>query len=108
MHFFQTEDRHGSGSRYIQALKCSLKIKPRAFLPFFLMFLVIFLVLSGSQDFQQWSFQPENHSKKMTDHKVWSTYKEPLKEYIFRYTEARFSRGFSSRMARMRATFARS
>ncbi|CAJ1421507.1 unnamed protein product [Effrenium voratum] len=42
-----------------------------------------------TEDFQQWSFVPENHAAKMADHKVWSTYKQPLKEYIFCYTQDR-------------------
>eukprot|EP01060_Flectonema_neradi_P038814 TRINITY_DN8274_c0_g1_i3.p1 TRINITY_DN8274_c0_g1~~TRINITY_DN8274_c0_g1_i3.p1 ORF type:complete len:666 (+),score=63.68 TRINITY_DN8274_c0_g1_i3:46-2043(+) len=35
--------------------------------------------------FQQWSFA--NHDKKLPDKKKWSTYKHPLKKYIFDYTK---------------------
>ncbi|CAK9113172.1 Myb-like domain-containing protein [Durusdinium trenchii] len=38
-------------------------------------------------DFQQWSFRPEHHAAKMPDHQRWSSYKQPLKEYIFEYTQ---------------------
>lgn len=37
-------------------------------------------------DFQQWSFDPANHAANMPDHRVWSSYKQPLKQYIFDYT----------------------
>jgi len=39
-----------------------------------------------TEDFQQWSFDPANHASKMPDHLVWSSYKQPLKQYIFDYT----------------------
>ncbi|CAK9077117.1 unnamed protein product [Durusdinium trenchii] len=40
-----------------------------------------------TEDFQQWSFRPEHHAAKMPDHQRWSSYKQPLKEYIFEYTQ---------------------
>ncbi|CAE7240373.1 unnamed protein product [Symbiodinium pilosum] len=40
-----------------------------------------------TEDFQQWSFVPENHAAKMPDHRKWSTYKQPLKEYILDFTQ---------------------
>lgn len=39
-----------------------------------------------SAAFQQWSFVPANHAAKMADTSVWSTYKQPLKQYIFDFT----------------------
>ncbi|CAL1172616.1 unnamed protein product [Cladocopium goreaui] len=42
-----------------------------------------------TEEFQQWSFVPENHAAKMADHAIWSSYKQPLKEYIFNYTQDR-------------------
>ena len=40
-----------------------------------------------TEEFQQWSFVPENHASKMTDHTKWSTYKQPLKQYILEFTQ---------------------
>eukprot|EP00439_Symbiodinium_sp_Y106_P046207 s408_g5.t2 len=42
-----------------------------------------------TEEFQQWSFVPENHAAKMKDHKKWSTYKQPLKDYILEFTQDR-------------------
>eukprot|EP01065_Artemidia_motanka_P017347 TRINITY_DN2081_c0_g1_i2.p1 TRINITY_DN2081_c0_g1~~TRINITY_DN2081_c0_g1_i2.p1 ORF type:complete len:768 (+),score=232.35 TRINITY_DN2081_c0_g1_i2:61-2364(+) len=37
-----------------------------------------------TEDFHQWSFH--NHSAKMTDHRVWSSYKMPQKKFIHDFT----------------------
>ena len=39
--------------------------------------------------FEQWAFVPENHRAKMTDHTKFSSYKDPLKQYILDFTHDR-------------------
>ena len=36
----------------------------------------------GAHAFEQWAFVPANHAAKMGNHRIYTTYKEPLKRYI--------------------------
>ena len=38
----------------------------------------------NTEDFQQWSYH--NHNIKMGDHRVWASYKQPLKQFIMEFT----------------------
>jgi len=40
----------------------------------------------NSESFQLWAMQPSNHALKMPQLGVWTSYKLPLKEFIFAYT----------------------